>query len=200
MEFSWQNTSDMSDYVVPQNQIIFYTIGEWALGYVVICKKAEIICSISIGKNRAEALAKLNSIWQWKERKEADKGSMADDLKQVIAHLNDPRQSHGLDLVLEDLEGTDFFKSVWRAVLEIPFGKTETYTELAIRMGLSAKTNRAVALAIAANRLAVVIPCHRVRRADGSLAGYRWGVDLKRALLEREQGLEPYKQPEWTLF
>lgn len=84
-----------------------------------------------------------------------------------------------------DMRGTDFQKSVWRALLKIPAGSTISYKELARRVG-SPTATRAVAGACAANPLALVVPCHRVVRHDGALSGYRWGVALKQALLERE--------------
>ena len=78
-------------------------------------------------------------------------------------------------------------KRVWRALREIPAGGKATYAEIARRIG-APNAVRAVAGACAANRLAVAIPCHRVVRSDGGLSGYRWGVERKRALLEREAG------------
>jgi O-6-methylguanine DNA methyltransferase len=90
----------------------------------------------------------------------------------------------GLDLPL-DVRGTAFQQRVWQALRRIPAGKTATYSQIARRIG-APKAVRAVAQACAANPLAVAIPCHRVVRNDGALAGYRWGVARKRALLERE--------------
>ena len=90
----------------------------------------------------------------------------------------------GLDLPL-DVRGTAFQQRVWQVLAKIPAGATASYTEVARRMG-SPKAVRAVAHACAANAIAVAIPCHRVVRNDGGLAGYRWGVERKRALLEKE--------------
>ncbi len=90
----------------------------------------------------------------------------------------------GLDLPL-DVRGTAFQQRVWQALAKIPAGATVSYTEVARRMG-SPKAVRAVAHACAANAIAVAIPCHRVVRNDGGLAGYRWGVERKRALIEKE--------------
>ena len=83
------------------------------------------------------------------------------------------------------MRGTAFQQRVWQALREIPAGETTTYSRLAQRIG-APKSVRAVAGACAANPLAVAIPCHRVVRSDGALSGYRWGVERKRALLERE--------------
>ncbi|MGH8451504.1 methylated-DNA--[protein]-cysteine S-methyltransferase, partial [Pseudomonas sp.] len=89
-----------------------------------------------------------------------------------------------LDLPL-DLRGTAFQERVWQALREIPVGATATYAQIAQRIG-APKSFRAVAQACGANSLAVVIPCHRVVRSNGELSGYRWGVERKRQLLERE--------------
>jgi AraC family transcriptional regulator of adaptative response/methylated-DNA-[protein]-cysteine methyltransferase len=91
----------------------------------------------------------------------------------------------GLDLPL-DVRGTAFQQRVWQALRTIPAGSTASYTEVADKIG-APQAARAVAAACAANPLAVAIPCHRVVRNDGALAGYRWGVKRKRALLERER-------------
>jgi AraC family transcriptional regulator of adaptative response/methylated-DNA-[protein]-cysteine methyltransferase len=102
----------------------------------------------------------------------------------VVGFVEAPRL--GLDLPL-DVRGTAFQQRVWQALREIPPGSTASYTEIAARIG-APKSVRAVASACAANAIAVAIPCHRVVRTDGGLAGYRWGVARKRALLEREAG------------
>ena len=90
----------------------------------------------------------------------------------------------GLDLPL-DVRGTAFQQRVWKALRTIPPGKTATYSDIAQRVG-APKATRAVAQACASNVLAVAIPCHRVVRRDGTLSGYRWGVERKRALLASE--------------
>jgi AraC family transcriptional regulator of adaptative response/methylated-DNA-[protein]-cysteine methyltransferase len=103
-------------------------------------------------------------------------------LAQVVSFVEMPRM--GLDLPF-DVRGTAFQQRVWQALRAIPAGSRATYGEIAERIG-APKAVRAVAQACAANALAVAIPCHRVVRQDGALAGYRWGVERKRALLERE--------------
>jgi AraC family transcriptional regulator of adaptative response/methylated-DNA-[protein]-cysteine methyltransferase len=84
-----------------------------------------------------------------------------------------------------DIRGTAFQARVWRALQKVPPGKTATYTEIAAALG-QPKAVRAVAAACAANKLALLVPCHRIVRRDGDLAGYRWGVERKRALLAAE--------------
>ena len=83
------------------------------------------------------------------------------------------------------MRGTAFQQRVWQALRDIPAGKTASYSDIAKKIGAPASV-RAVAGACAANKIAVAIPCHRVVRTDGSLSGYRWGVERKRALLQRE--------------
>jgi AraC family transcriptional regulator of adaptative response/methylated-DNA-[protein]-cysteine methyltransferase len=101
---------------------------------------------------------------------------------QVVGFVEAPHV--GLNLPL-DIRGTAFQQRVWQALKEIPAGKTASYADVAARIG-SPKSTRAVAAACAANALAVAIPCHRVVRRDGSASGYRWGVERKRALIDRE--------------
>ena len=101
---------------------------------------------------------------------------------QVIGLVERPGAS--LDLPL-DVRGTAFQRRVWQALLSVPAGATASYTDIARRIGAPA-AGRAVAGACGANTLALAIPCHRVVRGDGSLSGYRWGVERKQALLDRE--------------
>jgi AraC family transcriptional regulator, regulatory protein of adaptative response / methylated-DNA-[protein]-cysteine methyltransferase len=101
---------------------------------------------------------------------------------KVIGLIETP--SVGLDLPL-DIRGTAFQQRVWKALQQIPVGSTASYADIAKSIGMP-KAVRAVAQACGANSLAVAIPCHRVIRNDGALSGYRWGVERKRALLDRE--------------
>ena len=101
---------------------------------------------------------------------------------QVVGFVEQPQL--GLDLPL-DVRGTAFQQRVWQALREIPAGQTASYAQVAEQIGKPSAV-RAVAQACAANALAVAIPCHRVVRNDGALSGYRWGVERKRALLDRE--------------
>ena len=104
-------------------------------------------------------------------------------LESVIDYIEDPSTASEPPL---DLAGTPFQQEVWRALRAVPPGETTTYAELARRIGRPSAV-RAVAGAVAANPLAVLVPCHRVIRSDGSLSGYRWGVVRKRELLARER-------------
>ena len=104
---------------------------------------------------------------------------------RVVGFVEEP--GLGLELPL-DVRGTAFQQRVWQALRTIPAGITATYTDIARKIG-SPKSVRAVASACAANAIAVAIPCHRVVRNDGSLSGYRWGVERKRILINREAAI-----------
>jgi AraC family transcriptional regulator of adaptative response/methylated-DNA-[protein]-cysteine methyltransferase len=102
---------------------------------------------------------------------------------RIVRFITAPDQN--LDLPL-DIRGTAFQARVWRALQKIPLGKTASYSEIAAALG-QPKAVRAVAQACAANKLALIVPCHRVIRSDGDLGGYRWGLERKRELLARER-------------
>jgi len=106
---------------------------------------------------------------------------------KVISIVESPRAEFALPL---DLQGSAFQQQVWMALRDIPAGSTISYRNLAGRIGRP-KAVRAVATACAANPVAVIVPCHRVIRSDGNLGGYHWGIERKRALLDREAAQEP---------
>jgi AraC family transcriptional regulator of adaptative response/methylated-DNA-[protein]-cysteine methyltransferase len=108
------------------------------------------------------------------------------EYEQLVARVVGLVESPGVNVELPlDVRGTVFQRKVWQALRKIPVGKTASYADIARRIG-APKAVRAVAGACAANNIAVAIPCHRVIRHDGNVSGYRWGVERKRALLERE--------------
>jgi AraC family transcriptional regulator of adaptative response/methylated-DNA-[protein]-cysteine methyltransferase len=111
-----------------------------------------------------------------------DQAALADTISKLAVMIDRPENDAGLTL---DLQGSDFECRVWNALREIPAGTTTTYGEIATRLGVP-RQSREVGEACAANKLAVVVPCHRVVKKDGSISGYRWGVRRKRKLLERE--------------
>jgi AraC family transcriptional regulator of adaptative response/methylated-DNA-[protein]-cysteine methyltransferase len=163
------------------NAEIRFAIGECSLGSILVAQSERGICAILLGDD-PEALA----------RDLQDRFSRATliggdaDFEQLVARVVGFVEAPGLGLDLPlDVRGTAFQQRVWQALREIPAGSTATYSDIAGRIG-SPKSVRAVAQACAANALAVAIPCHRVVRNDGGLSGYRWGVERKRALLQRE--------------
>ncbi|PHV04464.1 bifunctional DNA-binding transcriptional regulator/O6-methylguanine-DNA methyltransferase Ada [Janthinobacterium sp. BJB412] len=162
---------------------IRFAIAACSLGAILVASTDKGICAILLGDD-PDALARdLQDRFPRAELLGAEA-----DYEQVVARVVGMVEAPaiGLDLPL-DVRGTAFQQRVWQALREIPPGRTVSYTELAALVGLP-RGARAVAGACAANALAVAIPCHRVVRNDGALSGYRWGVERKAALLEREAG------------
>ena len=165
------------------NTAIRFAVGECSLGSILVAASERGICSILIGDD-PDALAR--ELQDQFPKAELIGGDAAFEklVAQVVGFVEAPEL--GLDLPL-DVRGTAFQQRVWKALREIPTGSTASYSDIASRIG-APKSARAVAQACASNALAVAIPCHRVVRNDGGLSGYRWGVERKRALLEREAG------------
>jgi AraC family transcriptional regulator of adaptative response/methylated-DNA-[protein]-cysteine methyltransferase len=153
------------------------------LGHVLVAATERGVCTIELGDGPDELLDRFGGRFHAAHLLPAD-SAFQQLVADVVALVDRPgRPSAELPL---DVRGTAFQERVWQALREVPPGSTVTYAELAARVG-APDGARAVASACAANRLAVAIPCHRVVRSDGSLAGYRWGVERKAALLERER-------------
>lgn len=152
------------------------------LGWALVAATERGICLTALGDERA-ALAALAYERFPAAVLVAEDPKLKDWADQIVRFITAPSQA--LDLPL-DIRGTAFQARVWRALQKIPLGRTATYSEIARALG-QPKAVRAVARACAANNLAVLVPCHRVIREDGELAGYRWGIERKRDLLERER-------------
>jgi AraC family transcriptional regulator of adaptative response/methylated-DNA-[protein]-cysteine methyltransferase len=163
------------------NTEIRFAIGECSLGSILVARSARGICAISLGDDPDELARNLQDRFP-QARLIGDDADFAALVARVVGFVEAP--GVGLDLPL-DVRGTAFQRRVWEALREIPPGSTTSYADIAQRIG-APKSVRAVAQACGANPLAVAIPCHRVVRQDGSLSGYRWGVQRKQALLERE--------------
>jgi AraC family transcriptional regulator of adaptative response/methylated-DNA-[protein]-cysteine methyltransferase len=151
------------------------------LGSALIARSERGVCAILLGEEKALLEAELRRYFPQATLQE-DGASLAGVLADWWAFLDAPSQ--GFRHLL-DIDGTPLQQQVWEALRTIPVGSTLTYSDLAARVGRP-QAVRAVASACAANRLAVVIPCHRVIGRSGSLTGYRWGIDRKRSLLEME--------------
>jgi AraC family transcriptional regulator of adaptative response/methylated-DNA-[protein]-cysteine methyltransferase len=162
---------------------IRFAIGECSLGSILVASSAQGVCAILIGDD-PDALARDLQGRFPKAKLIGGDRRFEKLVAQVVGFIETPKI--GLNLPL-DVRGTVFQRRVWKALQQIPIGSTATYSQIAQRIGLP-KAVRAVAGACAANALAVAIPCHRVVRRDGNLSGYRWGVERKRALLQREKG------------
>jgi AraC family transcriptional regulator of adaptative response/methylated-DNA-[protein]-cysteine methyltransferase len=164
-----------------RGETIRFTIVKTGLGWALIAATDRGICMTALGDDKAPLEADLRRrfpaalIWPgdsqlnaWAER--------------IVRFITAPGEQPDLPL---DIRGTAFQARVWRALLKVPPGKTSTYTEIAAALG-QPKAVRAVAAACAANKLALLVPCHRIVRKDGDLAGYRWGIERKRKLLASE--------------
>lgn len=161
---------------------IHFAIGECSLGSILVARSDKGICSILLGDD-PDALARDLQDRFPKANLIGGDPAYEDLVATVVGFVEAP--GIGLDLPL-DVRGTAFQQRVWQALREIPGGATVSYAEIARRIG-NPKSVRAVAQACAANNIAVAIPCHRVVKNDGALSGYRWGVERKSALLDRER-------------
>lgn len=164
------------------NARIRFAIAQCSLGAILVAQSERGVCAILLGDDAEALLHDLQDKFPKAELIGADT-AFEQLVAKVVGFIEAP--ALGLDLPL-DLRGTAFQERVWQALRAIPPGSTASYAEIAQRIG-APKAVRAVAQACAANSLAVAIPCHRVVRSDGNLSGYRWGVERKKALLEREQ-------------
>ncbi len=163
-----------------------FTIGETNISTLLVATTVDGIREILLSDNSAAATLDLQRRFPSSERNDNDT-ELNSILSDLIDLVNDPLhvKNLGLDLNL-DLRGSPFQIRVWQALRKIPAGTTVSYQEISTRIS-APRSARAVAGACAANPIAVVIPCHRVVRSDGTLSGYRWGIARKRALLQREQ-------------
>jgi AraC family transcriptional regulator of adaptative response/methylated-DNA-[protein]-cysteine methyltransferase len=160
---------------------IHFAIGACSLGSILVARSERGVCAILLGDDPEPLIRELQDRFPRADLVGGDRG-FEDLVAKVVGFIEAP--ALGLDLPL-DVRGTAFQQRVWQALRDIPAGATVSYSEVARRIGAPGSV-RAVAGACAANAIAVAIPCHRVVRTDGALSGYRWGVERKRALLERE--------------
>ena len=163
------------------NTEIRFAIGECSLGSILVAASERGVCAILLGDDPDQLARDLQDRFPRAKLIGGDSG-FEQLVAKVVGFVEAP--CLGLDLPL-DVRGTAFQQRVWQTLREIPVGQTVSYAAIAQRLG-SPKAVRAVAQACAANLLAVAIPCHRVVRNDGALSGYRWGVERKRALVDRE--------------
>ncbi|PMX20231.1 MULTISPECIES: bifunctional DNA-binding transcriptional regulator/O6-methylguanine-DNA methyltransferase Ada [unclassified Pseudomonas] len=163
------------------NNAIRFAVGQCSLGAILVAQSHRGVCAILLGDDPDKLVRDLQDQFPKADIIGADR-DFEQLIAQVVGFIEAP--ALGLDLPL-DLRGTAFQERVWRALRDIPPGSTASYAQIAQRIG-APQSFRAVAQACGANSLAVAIPCHRVVRSDGELSGYRWGVERKRQLLERE--------------
>ncbi|MCB1503531.1 MAG: bifunctional DNA-binding transcriptional regulator/O6-methylguanine-DNA methyltransferase Ada [Hyphomicrobiaceae bacterium] len=165
---------------------IAYATAPCSLGYVLVAATSRGLCAILLGDDPPSLAASLSARFP-AATLIADEPGLTAELAAVTAHIESPANPTDLPL---DLRGTAFQLKVWSALQKIPAGETWSYAELATRIG-APRAVRAVASACAANPVAVMVPCHRVVASGGKLTGYRWGLDRKRKLIEREKAGTP---------
>ncbi len=163
------------------NTAIKFAVGECSLGTILVASSERGVCAIFLGDDATQLVNDLQDAFPRAQLICADRDYEA-LVAKVVGFVEMP--ALGLDLPL-DIRGTAFQQRVWQALQNIPAGLTVSYSDVAERIG-SPKAVRAVAGACAANTLAVAIPCHRVVRNDGTISGYRWGVERKHSLLALE--------------
>jgi AraC family transcriptional regulator, regulatory protein of adaptative response / methylated-DNA-[protein]-cysteine methyltransferase len=161
---------------------IRYTCADSPLGRMLIAATERGICSIQFGRSDGELMAGLKREFPFAARK-ADEGGLQSWVNSLLRHMRGKDLDSSLPL---DIRATAFQRRVWEYLQSIPFGATRSYSQVAKSIGRP-RAVRAVARACATNPVAVAIPCHRVVRQDGSMAGYRWGIERKKTLLELEQ-------------
>src|SRR6266403_2463627 len=160
---------------------IEFVVGNCALGKVLVARSPIGVCAIRFGSTAAEVEQDLAASFP-ESRIVLNSRRLRDDLTKVVQFIAVPRDRLDLDL---DIRGTPFQCRVWDALRTIAFGKPLTYAQLARRVS-GPKSLRAIAQACAENPIALAIPCHRVMGNSGSMAGYRCGIERKRALINKE--------------
>lgn len=163
---------------------IRWSLADTALGTALVATTTRGVCMVELGDDAAALESKLKAEFPFATLERVDAGRdefLAPRLHAVADALAGKRATVALDLI-----GTVFQKKVWDALMKIPAGETRSYAELAAQLG-APRAARAVASACARNKVAIVVPCHRVVRGDGSLGGYRWGLPLKQQVLQRER-------------
>lgn len=183
------NTEDLSRPIMSAKKVdaaashdIVFSVGDSSAGKILIARTVVGVCAVLIGADEDALRRDLatrfpDRVLTWTASK------LNDEIEKVAQYLDRP--TSGFKLPLDMRHGTLFQRRVWDALLRIPYGATITYAALACRVG-DPKSARAVASACAANAVALGIPCHRVIRSNGTISGYRWGVELKRSLIDKE--------------
>ena len=164
---------------------IEFVVGDCALGKVLVARSPIGVCAILFGSTAEEVEQDLAASFPG-SRIVSNNRRLRADLTKILQFIAVPRNPLELDL---DIRGTPFQRRVWDALRTIAIGKPLTYAQLARRVS-GPKSLRAIAQACAENPIALAIPCHRVMGSSGSMAGYRWGIERKRALITRQSRLD----------
>ena len=168
---------------------IHFTVVDSAYGRLLVAATERGICAVTLGDDDAALEKALRSEFKRAKIERVDEGAdewLSGIVERVTDALRSGNDAKAMAAVPLDVQGTAFQWRVWRALQEIPVGETRSYSEIANQLGRPTAA-RAVARACGSNRVAVVIPCHRVVREDGSLGGYRWGIERKVQLLDEER-------------
>jgi AraC family transcriptional regulator of adaptative response/methylated-DNA-[protein]-cysteine methyltransferase len=168
---------------------ITFALAECSLGFILVAGSKHGICAILLGDDPETLTSDLRDRFPHLSLTGPD-AAFEDMVSRVVSYVEAPAEGPGFPI---DVLGTAFQQRVWQELAKIPAGSTASYTDIATRIG-APNSIRAVARACGANVLAVAIPCHRVIRRDGVLSGYRWGIERKRTLLEREKHPRIYKR------
>jgi AraC family transcriptional regulator of adaptative response/methylated-DNA-[protein]-cysteine methyltransferase len=160
---------------------IGYTVATTTLGKVLVAATERGVSAVYLGESERSLVEELRKEYAQAEIVRASEGNEA-WLREIVRRVEGNAPSVDLPL---DVQATAFQRRVWQELQKIPRGATRTYTQVARALG-KPRSVRAVARACATNPVSIVVPCHRVIRADGALAGYRWGLQRKEKLLERE--------------
>lgn len=165
-----------------KNMEIDFAITTTKIGKMIVAATGKGICSVSLADSAEDLLSALKEEFPNAIIRESDE-LLKEFINEIVENIEGDNRAIELPL---DVRATAFQMRVWEELRKIPYGKTATYQEIAAKIG-NKNAVRAVARACASNQVALVIPCHRVIRSDGSLSGYRWGVERKRSLLEHER-------------
>jgi AraC family transcriptional regulator of adaptative response/methylated-DNA-[protein]-cysteine methyltransferase len=163
---------------------IKYTTAKSSLGEVLVAATERGVSAVYLGDATAKLAGELREEYPRAEIV-AEKGGFSEWVEEIVARVEGNAPHHELPL---DLQATAFQRRVWQELQRIPRGATRTYSQVAKALGKPSAV-RAVARACATNPVSIVVPCHRVVRTDGNLAGYRWGISRKQTLLERERNV-----------
>jgi len=165
-----------------RNMKIDFTVTDCDLGKLLVARTAKGVCAVAFGDDEKTLSENLSKEYPNAEIS-LNETNLKDFVEAILGNLRGTNKP--LDLPL-DLQATAFQMRVWETLRKIPYGETVSYQEIAEKLG-NKNAVRAVATACASNRVALVIPCHRVVRSNGELSGYRWGVERKKTILEKEK-------------
>jgi AraC family transcriptional regulator, regulatory protein of adaptative response / methylated-DNA-[protein]-cysteine methyltransferase len=171
----------IENHAIAKRDALHFAYGETTLGTILVAESDKGVVALSFGESRSSLLHDLEQSFPGVTLV-LDETGLVQIVKKAVSLVDTPHLRTKLTL---DLRGSPMEVAVWQALQDIPLGETRNYGEIAKQLPMPA-TAENVAAACAANRIAVAVPCHRVVRSDGSISGYRWGVERKRRLINDE--------------